>query len=177
MVEVTLYGESEHHDTQQIMILLEELNLEYKLDKQENDIPFCRGPMLKYGERVLHGPMTMMRYISKANDDSLDLYFSTDVDMWMEIVMNEFISKAKKIISGQSGEGELESVLDEYEKHLDGKVNGLVDGRYSAVDIVHVPYVYELMKLGYKSIFKKRANVYSWLKGIMRRSATRHVLQ
>jgi hypothetical protein len=181
MVKVTVYGERKHHGTQQVMILLEELNLEYEfVDTEETGVPFCRGPAVKYGERLVHGPITMMRYISKANKGiEEDFYFSTDVDLWMEIAMNEFVSKAAKLIGGSGDQvvTELETTLDEYERHLEGKVDGLVDDRYSVVDMIHVPYVYELMKLGYKGMFKKRENVYNWLKKIMRRPATRHVLE
>jgi glutathione S-transferase len=202
MVKVILYGDPVSTCTQRVMILLEELNLEYHLEKidlkngeQKGEEflslqPFGKVPFLKYDDRIIMESRSILRYIAKNNKDIEDLFYSTDVDIWLEVESQNFNPCASKIVYElvfkkwmgkepdtqivENSIGDLEKVLDVYEKRL-SETSFLGGENFSIADISHIPYIQHLIKCGYKSIFKCRPNVYKWVKMIVKRDSVDYV--
>jgi glutathione S-transferase len=203
MVQLTVIGHPKATCTQRVLILLEELELKYTLEevdlsKQEHKEveflsmqPFGKVPVVKYGDKVLFESRSILRYISKNNRETADLFGDVHTDIWLEVESQNFNPSISKIVSEKmfkKWKGEeadeivvaenlkaLESVLDVYEKRLEGQE--FIGGEtFTIADISHIPYAYAFLKCGYKDTLKARPNVYSWLKRIMRREAVKSVL-
>jgi glutathione S-transferase len=202
MVKLTVYGSGQASCCQRVLILLEELELHYELQnvdiaggetKEEKFLdmqPFGKVPVVKYGDRVLFESRAILRYIARANRDIEDFIPSTEADVWLEVESNNFDPYASKIVYEKvykKGEPtssalldewkeSLEKTLDVYDKRLE-KVPYIAGDQYTVADMAHIPYAYQLLKCGYKDIFKSRPHVYNWLKRIMKRDAVRSVLE
>lgn len=203
MVQVDVYGDLRATCTQRVLILLEELDLKYdvktvdlfKGDHKKPEFlelqPFGKVPALKYDDRVLFESRSILRYIAKNNIDIKDLLGGTDVDIWLEVESQNYNPPVSSIIREKvfkkwRGEKpdmdvvkrsveELEGVLDVYEKRL-SSVPYIGGEEFSIADISHIPYTNHLLKCGYKELFKKRPNVYKWLKRIMKRDSVQYLL-
>lgn len=162
--------------------------------------PFGKVPAIEYGDRTLFESRSILRYIAKNNLDIEDLLCSTDTDLWLEVESQQFNPPASKIIyekvfkkmsevpqdnPDKQGKPDqdiladsvksLERVLDVYETQLEN--NTYISGdTYSIADISHIPYINQLLKCGYKNIFKSRPNVYKWIKKIIKRETVQSVL-
>lgn len=205
MVNVQVYGDTKALCTQRVLILLEELNLKYSLknidlkkgeQKTEEFLklnPFGQVPVIEYGDRSLFESRSILRYIAKNNLDIEDLLGSTDVDLWLEVESQQFNPPASKIVyekifkkwSDETQKPDediiadsvksLERVLDVYETQLE--TNTYISGdTYSIADISHIPYINQLLKCGYKGLFKSRPNVYKWVKRIIKRENVQYIL-
>lgn len=203
MVSVKVYGDPVATCTQRILILLEELSLKYDFalvdlmkGEQKNEEflklqPFGKVPVLEYDNRVLFESRSILRYVSKNNQEIQDLLGDIDVDIWLEAESQNFNPPASKIVyekvfkkwRGEEPDEqlvekslkELENVLDVYEQRL--STNPFIGGEsFSIADISHIPYVNHLIKAGYKSIFKSRPNVYKWIKKIIKRESVDYVM-
>lgn len=209
MVKLHVYGDERSTCTQRVLILLEELELDYDFDKIDlydgdqkkeeflKKNPFGKVPVVKYGDRQLFESRTILKYISKANRDINDFYGDINTDMWLEVEGHNFHPHASKIVYEKVFRKEkaklleeeytedkemlereivnLEKVLDVYEVEL-SKRDYISGSEYTIADISHIPYAYHLLKCGYKDVFKKRSNVYNWLKRIMKRDAVKKVI-
>ena len=114
MVKLTVYGDPKSSCTQRVLILLEELELEYKLHsvdiqkKQNKDSkflnlnPFGKVPVVRYGERILFESRAILRYISKNNSDEPEYDFTLDdnheVNQWLEVESQTFNPIISKIV-------------------------------------------------------------------------------
>lgn len=162
--------------------------------------PFGKVPAIEYGDRTLFESRSILRYIAKNNLDIEDLLGSTDTDLWLEVESQQFNPPASKIVyekvfkkwsdetqdkPDKQGKPDqdiladsvksLERVLDVYETQLEN--NTYISGdTYSIADISHIPYINQLLKCGYKNIFKSRPNVYKWIKKIIKRETVQSVL-
>ena len=187
MVKLTLYGNKNSIDTQKVLILLEELDLKYESqNKRAENNPFNKDVLVEYDERILYEPRTILKYISKANKDIQQLYGDIMIDMWLETENNSYSKYAEEIINNFENNNfentkkkkdlieKFEEVLDIYEKVLSER-EYIASNNYTIADIVHIPCAYLLMKNGLKDIFKKRTNVYNWLKRIMKREKVKEV--
>jgi glutathione S-transferase len=203
MVQVDVYGDARATCTQRVLILLEELDLKYDIknislangDHKKPEFlelqPFGKVPALKYDDRVLFESRSILRYIAKNNTDINDFLGGTDVDIWLEVESQNYnppVSRIvyEKVFKKWRGEKpdidvikqsveELERVLDVYEKRLE-TVPYIGGEEFSIADISHIPYTNHLLKCGYKELFKKRPNVYRWLKRIVKRDSVQYVL-
>ena len=203
MVELTVYGDAKATCTQRILILLEELELKYTLEKvdlakgeQKSEEflkmnPFGKVPVVKYGDKVLFESRAIMRYIARNNAETVDLYPDVQADVWMEVESQTFNPSISKIVyekmfkkwKGEKADDEivekcleeLEGVLDIYEEQLQGK-EYIGGDSFTIADIAHIPYAYYFLKAGYKSVLKQRPTVYSWLKKIVQRPVVKKVL-
>jgi glutathione S-transferase len=203
MVVVDLYGDSRSTCTQRVLILLEELQLKYNLNKidilkNEHKTsefvtlqPFGKIPAMKYDDRVVFESRSMLRYISRNNVDIKDLYGGTDVDIWLEAESQNFYPPANAIVyeklfkkwSGNKPDldivnknlEELDKVLNVYDQRL-SLVPFIAGEEFTIADISHIPYINYLLKCGYKQIFKKYTNVYRWIKKIIKRESVQYVL-
>lgn len=203
MVVVDLYGDSRSTCTQRVLILLEELQLKYNLNKidilkNEHKTsefvtlqPFGKIPAMKYDDRVVFESRSMLRYISRNNVDIKDLYGGTDVDIWLEAESQNFYPPANAIVyeklfkkwSGNKPDldivnknlGELDKVLNVYDQRL-SLVPFIAGEEFTIADISHIPYINYLLKCGYKQVFKKYTNVYRWIKKIIKRESVQYVL-
>lgn len=195
-----IYGDKKTPCTQRVLILAEELNLNYEFkdtneEKNKHFLeksPFGKVPIIEYGDRILYESRTILRYISKANKDIEDFYGNIIVDMWLEIESQNFNQYASKLIYEKQNEQnsnektdeekknvlkcveKLEKILDIYNKTL-SEQDYICGDKMTIADISHIPYAYLLLKDGYKDIFKKRPNVYNWLKRIMKREAVKRI--
>lgn len=200
MVKMIIYGDKKTPCTQRVLILAEELNLnyEFKDTNEEKDkqflekSPFGKVPIIEYGDRILYESRTILRYISKANKEIEDFYGNIIVDMWLEIESQNFDPYASKLIYEKKNEQnsnektdkenvnvlkcieKLEKTLDIYNQTL-SEQDYICGDKMTIADISHIPYAYLLLKHGYKDIFKKRPNVYNWLKRIMKREAVKRI--
>lgn len=203
MVNVKVYGDPRATCTQRVLILLEELDLKYDIQnvdlmkgeqKSEDYLklhPFGKVPSVEYDDRVLFESRSILRYISKNNTDIKNLYNDIDVDIWLEVESQNYNPPASKIVyekvfkawKGDKPDNkivkrsveELERVLDVYEKRLE--VNPYLAGNdFSIADISHIPYTNYLLKCGYKELYKRRPNVYKWLKRIIKRDSVQYLL-
>ena len=203
MVNVKVYGDPVATCTQRILILLEELSLKYDFalvdlmkGEQKNEEflklqPFGKVPVLEYDNRVLFESRSILRYVSRNNQEIQDLLGDINVDIWLEVESQNFNPPASKIVyervfkkwRGEEPDEEivekslkeLENVLDVYERRL--STNAFIGGEsFSIADISHIPYANHLIKAGYKSIFKSRPNVYKWIKKIIKRDSVDYVM-
>lgn len=101
--KITIYGSKMATCTQRVLILLEELNLPYKLyeidlasgeqkSKQFLKLnPFGKVPVLKYqesedsDERILYESRCILRFLANKHDIEIDFYPDSKCDMWLEI--------------------------------------------------------------------------------------------
>jgi glutathione S-transferase len=203
MVVVDLYGDSRSTCTQRVLILLEELQLKYNLNKidvlkNENKTsefitlqPFGKIPTMKYDDRIVFESRSMLRYISRNNVDIKDLYSGTDVDIWLEVEAQNFYPPANAIVYekmfkkwyGKKADieivnknlEELDKVLNVYDQRL-SRVSFIAGEEFTIADISHIPYINYLLKCGYKQVFKKYTNVYRWIKKIIKRESVQYIL-
>lgn len=202
MVKVDVYGDTRATCVQRVLILLEELDLKYdviKVDLLKNEHktedflklqPFGKIPVVKYDDRVIFESRSILKYIAKNNVDIKDLLGGTDEDIWLEVESQNYNPPASKIVNeklfkkwrGEKADEdvvkksleELEKVLDVYEGRL--SEHPYIGGEFfSIADISHIPYTNYLLKCGYKDLYKKRANVYKWLKRIIKRDSVQYL--
>jgi glutathione S-transferase len=205
MVNVEVYGDFKAICTQRVLILLEELNLKYsvkKIDLMKGEQkepeylklnPFGKVPAIEYGDRTLFESRSILRYIAKNNVEIEDLLGDTDTDLWLEVESQHFNPPASKIVYEKvfkkwfdetqkpdedvllESVKQLEKVLDIYEERL-GNHNYISGDNYTIADISHIPYINQLLRCGYKELFKSRTNVYKWVKRIIKRENVQYVL-
>ena len=205
MVNVEVYGDVKATCTQRVLILLEELNLKYSVKKvdlmkgeqKEPEYlklnPFGKVPAIEYGDRTLFESRSILRYIAKNNVEIEDLLGDTDTDLWLEVESQHFNPPASKIVYEKvfkkwfdetqkpdedvllESVKQLEKVLDIYEERL-GNHNYISGDNYTIADISHIPYINQLLRCGYKELFKSRTNVYKWVKRIIKRENVQYVL-
>ena len=202
MVKVDVYGDTRATCVQRVLILLEELDLKYdviKVDLLKNEHktedflklqPFGKIPVVKYDDRVIFESRSILKYIAKNNLDIKDLLGGTDEDIWLEVESQNYNPPASKIVNeklfkkwrGEKADEdvvkksleELEKVLDIYEGRL--SEYPYIGGEFfSIADISHIPYTNYLLKCGYKDLYKKRPNVYKWLKRIIKRDSVQYL--
>lgn len=145
--KITIYGSKMATCTQRVLILLEELELPYKL--YEIDLasgehkskeflqlnPFGKVPVLKYkesedsDERILYESRCILRFLSNKHDNETDYYPDSKCDMWLEIEsqnLNPPLSKIvyEKVFKQIDGESEVDQkVIDLALKDLDKVLN------------------------------------------------------
>lgn len=205
MVNVEVYGDVKATCTQRVLILLEELNLKYSMKKvdlmkgEQKDPeylklnPFGKVPAIEYGDRTLFESRSILRYIAKNNLEIEDLLGDTDTDLWLEVESQHFNPPASKIVYEKvfkkwfdetqkpdedvllESVKQLEKVLDIYEERL-GNHNYISGDNYTIADISHIPYINQLLRCGYKELFKSRTNLYKWVKRIIKRENVQYVL-
>ena len=204
MVQVDVYGDTRATCVQRVLILLEELDLKYnviKVDLLKNEHkakdflklqPFGKVPVVKYDDRVIFESRSILKYIAKNNLDIKDLLGGTDVDIWLEVESQNYNPAVSKIVNeklfkkwrGEKADEdvvkksleELEKVLDVYEDRL-SECPYIGGDFFSIADISHIPYTNYLLKCGYKDLYKKRPNVYKWLKRIVKRDSVQYLKQ
>ena len=204
MVQVDVYGDTRATCVQRVLILLEELDLKYnviKVDLLKNEHkakdflklqPFGKIPVVKYDDRVIFESRSILKYIAKNNLDIKDLLGGTDVDIWLEVESQNYNPAVSKIVNeklfkkwrGEKADEdvvkksleELEKVLDVYEGRL-SECPYIGGDFFSIADISHIPYTNYLLKCGYKDLYKKRPNVYKWLKRIVKRDSVQYLKQ
>lgn len=204
MVQVDVYGDARATCTQRVLILLEELDLKYDLksvdlSKQEHKNPefmelqpFGKVPAIKYDDRVVFESRSILRYIAKNNVEIKDFLGGTDVDIWLEVESQNYNPPVSRIVNEKlfkkwrgerpdlevvkSSVEELERVLDVYERRL-ATVPFIGGEEFSIADISHIPYTNYLLKCGYKELYKRRPNVYKWLKRIVKRDSVQFLLK
>jgi len=208
MVKLTLHGSKMTTCTQRVLILLEELELKYDfvnvdLTKGEQKAkeylklqPFGHVPVIEYDTYNIFESRTILRYISKNNNDYKDLTLddSVHVDMWLEVEsqnMNPVISKIvyekmfkkwkdpKAIVDEDLISKEMDNlrkVLGVYEERL--SESRYIGGEsFSIADISNIPYIHAFVKCGYKSVLKEFPTTYRWIKKIMLRDSVKQVLE
>ena len=208
MVKLTLYGSKMATCTQRVLILLEELELKYDFinidlmkDEQKNNSflkmnPFGRVPAVEYDTYNIFESRTILRYISKNNNDYKDLTLddSVHVDMWLEaesqnmspviskIVYEKLFKKWKdpkavidEILISKEMDN-LRKVLDVYEYRLSNS-KYIGGDEFSIADISNIPYIHAFVKCGYKSVLKEFPSTYKWIKKIMLRNSVIQVLE
>lgn len=124
--KITIYGSKMATCTQRVLILLEELQLPYKL--QEIDLasgeqyskqflklnPFGKVPVLRYqenqenqdeynqesnnDERILYESRCILRFLANKHDTETDYYPNSNCDMWLEIESQHLNSPLSKIV-------------------------------------------------------------------------------
>jgi glutathione S-transferase len=202
MVQLEVYGYARSTCTQRVLILLEELELKYSFnevditagEQQSKEYlelqPFGKVPYVVYGDRPLFESRSILRYISKLNRDIEDFHGGVNVDMWLEVESQNFSGPSTKILyerawkkDGEPDKSVIEAsleqlgrVLDVYEKRLEHQ-DYIAGDDFSIADISHIPYIYLMLKYGYKDVYKTRPNVYNWIKLILRRPAVRKVIE
>ena len=170
MVKLTVYGSDKATCTQRVLILLEELSLEYKLHSvdlmknQQKDPrflalnPFGKVPVIKYGDKTLFESRSILRYIAKNNNNDLDLTLDNDVnvDIWMEVESNSFgpiiskivYEKVFKPMRNQESDFDIinvelnkfKDILKIYDERLLTQ-KYIASNEYSIADICHIPYM------------------------------------
>lgn len=175
MVSVTVYGSCNSLPTQSLLILLEELSLKYTFEEIDTEAgehkqgtylqrnPFGTLPTVVYDDLVLFNVRSALRFIAANNTDDVNLVGDIYSEQWFE---------SEPILSNDN----LESLLDLFEDHLSEHAY-LGGDEYSIADIIHIPYVYAIMKLGKKNQLKSRPHVYEWLKKIVLREPVSNVVR
>lgn len=208
MVKLILYGDKAATCTQRILILLEELELKYdfinidliKMEQKSESFlklnPFGNVPVIEYDSYTIFESRSILRYISKNNNDYKDLTLddSVYVDMWLEAeaqTMSPILSKIvyekifkkltdpKYIIDEKLINTEivnLKKVLDIYEVRLSNS-KYIGGDQFSIADISNIPYIHGLVKCGYKYVLKEFPQTYRWIKKIMSRDSVKQVLE
>lgn len=122
--KITIYGSKMATCTQRVLILLEELNLPYKL--HEIDLmsgeqhtkeflklnPFGKVPVLRYiessdetdeeddenREYMIYESRSILRFLANKHDHEVDYYPDSKCDMWLEIESQHLNSPLSKIV-------------------------------------------------------------------------------
>lgn len=206
MTKVKVYGSKTATCTQRILILLEELELDYELinidlTKGEQKTPafmtmqpFGKIPAIKIGRTVLFESRAILRYLAKNATDKHDLTLNdnVNVEVWLEAESQNFnppISKIvyEKIFKKMSNKKEdasvvaqsledLKKVLEVYEKRLEK--NHFMAGRsFSIVDISHIPYTKYFINSGYEDLLKNDyPHFYKWFLRVCERNSVKKIL-
>lgn len=168
--KITLYGKLECNSTLSILMLLKELNLEYKmitdLDTESilNLNPFGDLPILKYtesedsDERILFETKSILRYISNKNDSETDFYPNSTTDLWLEInskYLEPHVSKSKDVCN----------ILEKYEEQL-SKHKYISGDSYTIADITLFQELNSLVKSKGKDKLKEFRKLYHLYKKI-----------
>lgn len=138
---VTIYGDKKAPCTQRVLILFEELGLEYEivpvsLQKDEHRTkkflslnPFGKVPVVKYTssgeEKTLLESRSILRYVATKHDGESDFYPNVYSDVWLEAEaqnLNPLLSAIvyEKISKKLKGESSDESVIDKAMLQLKG---------------------------------------------------------
>lgn len=206
MVKLTVYGDPKATCTMRILILLEELGLEYKLHhvdlmkNQQKDPrflqlqPFGKIPAVKYGDRTLFESRAILRYIATNNNDELDLLGDVNNDIWLESESQNFSPIISKIVYEKVFKPMQNKITDEtiitdelqkfklilriYNTRLeDHKYIGGND--FSIADISHIPYLYYFVNASntFKNFIKEYPHVYKWYKRLISRKYVKRIIE
>ena len=191
--KIILYGSKTSPCVNRVMILLEELKLNYKLreidltggEQMSPDFaelnPFKKVPVLRYQEskdsleKLLFESRSILRFLANKHDTDVDYYPDSKCDMWLEIESQELnpIIRTTDVDLKQ-----LEPILAIYNKHLtDNKyMNG---DDFTIADIASIPCLNAFIKNNpkHKEYLKKFPKVYNWLKKIKSRDSVQKVLK
>ena len=208
MVKLTLYGSKSDTCTQRVLILLEELELKYdfnmidliKMEQKSHSMlklnPFGNVPVIEYDSYTIFESRSILRYISKNNNDYKDLTLdgSVYVDMWLDAeaqTMSPILSKIvyEKLFKKLNDPSyiidenlinteidNLKNILHIYEDRL--RNSKYIGGdKFSIADISNIPYIHALVKCGYKYVLKEFPVTYRWIKKIMSRDSVKRILE
>lgn len=186
--KITVYGSKLSPSTQRVLILLEELQLNYKLHEinlengelQSKEFiklnPFSQVPVLKYQEtidsteKILYQSRSILRYISNKHDSTVDYYPDSKCDMWMDIESQELHPVHKH----KDKTVELSKVLKIYNDNL--LENTFTSGEdFTISDITCIPELFYIYKQD-KEFFKNYTKLYSWFKKIKNRDSVKKIL-
>ena len=183
--KITLYGSKTSPCVQSVLILLEELKLNYKfheidLENGEHEShefaelnPFKKVPVLRYQEskdsyeKLLFESRSILRFLANKHDSEVDYYPDSKCDMWLEIESQQLNPIIKQKIVNLK---ELGYILEIYNKHL--SENKYIDGvTFTIADIVCIPYLNIFLKSDpkHKEYLKQYPKVYHWFKKIKNR--------
>lgn len=205
MVKLVVYGNEKATCTQRVLILLEELSLEYRLhpidlSKQHQKDPkflamnpFGKVPVVRYGDRTLFESRAILRYIARNNSDELDLLGDVNTDIWLEVESQNFSPVISKIVSekvfkpmmgGKTDDFVVTSELDKFKPILTIYNDRLAEqsyiggDEYSIADIAHIPYLHYFVNCGkeFKHYLKEYPHVYKWYKKLLHRKYVKRVL-
>lgn len=202
--KITIYGSKMATCTQRVLILLEELQLPYKL--HEIDLssgeqktkeflklnPFGKVPVLKYDDRILYESRCILRFLANKHDTDTDYYPDSNCDMWLEIEsqhLNPPLSKIvyEKVFKQMHGESDinenvvksslkdLDFVLSIYEDNLNSKF--ISGDTFTIADIACIPYLNYFVKCQGKDYLKKYPKFYHWFKKVKSRESVKKTLQ
>jgi glutathione S-transferase len=170
--KITLYGKLESTSTQSILMLLKELNLEYKIitDLTSEEIlklnPFGDLPILKYkenedsDERILFECKSILRYISNKHDTEIDFYPNSTTDLWLEIN-----SKYLQPNVSMTSHIDIENTLQKYETQL--SKNKYISGdAYTIADITLFQELNTIIRIKGKDFLKSFKKLYHLYKKI-----------
>jgi glutathione S-transferase len=184
MVKLTVYGNKESMDTLRVLILLEELQLEYTIDDTQSPSPFGQLAV-KYGDRDLFESREILRYISKNNDNEpQDPEFDIQkVYQWLEVESQKFNPIITKILNTRNIETEKEqlelfdSILKIYNERLSHQ-KYIATTEFSIADISHIPCLNKFVKSSkeYKNFLKEYPHIYKWYKRITSRPCVKECL-
>lgn len=205
MVKLIVYGDEKATCTQRVLILLEELNLDYKIhsinlkkqDQKNSEFleinPFGKVPAIKYGDRILFESRAILRYISKNNSDDVNLLGDVNTDIWLEVESQTFSPIISKIVSekvfkpmvGKESDEfiireqlkQFKPILSIYNDRL-SKQNYIGGDDYSIADISHIPYLHYFVNCckEYKYYLKEYPHVYKWYKKLINRKYVKRIL-
>lgn len=183
--KITVYGSKLSPSTQRVLILLEELQLDYKLHEinlengelQSKEFiklnPFSQVPVLKYQEtadsteKILSQSRSILRYISNKHDSTVDYYPDSKCDMWMEIESQELYPVHKSADN-------VSQVLKIYNDNL--LENKFTSGEdFTISDITCIPELFYIYKQD-KEFLKNYPKLYSWFKKIKNRDSVKKIL-
>ena len=197
MVKLTVYGDIKSSCTQRVLILLEELKLEYKLHfidikkHQNKDLkflilnPFGEIPIVKYGDRLLFESRAILRYIAKNNSDDLEYDFTiqddAEVYQWLEVESQTFNPIISKLVNEKTDTAKqlelLKNVLYIYNQRL--FLQKYIGGtEFSIADISHIPNLVYFVNSSkdYKNMLKEYPFVYKWFKRITSRESVKKII-
>lgn len=173
---IILYGNSKATCTNRVMILLEELNLDYQFvpidlssgEQKSNDFlklqPFGKVPVLKFHEdkdseeRILFESRAILRYLASKFDKVRDLYPDVYTDIWLEAESENLTPLVSKIVyekmfkRGECDKNIVEKNLLDLQKVLEVynerlKTNKYMGGStFTIADIAAIPYLNYFIK-------------------------------
>ena len=183
--KITVYGSKVTPSTQRVLILLEELQLPYKLHEinlENGEVeskqfmklnPFSQVPVLKYQEtedseeKILYQCRSILRYIANKHDSETDYYPDSKCDMWVEI-------ESQELQPVYENTEKVAQVLQIYNDNL--LSNKFVSGdSFTIADITCIPELYLLYKTN-KTFMKGYSQLYHWFKKVKNRESVKKVL-
>lgn len=202
--KITIYGSKMSTCTQRVLILLEELKLQYKLHEIDLDSgeqnskqflklnPFGKVPVLLYreseedDERILYESRCILRFLSNKHDTDTDYYPDSKCDMWLDIESQELnpqlclYEKKFKQMQGESNFDmtselqHLDKVLSIYEDNFNYKY--ISGNTFTIADIACIPYLNYFVKCQGKNYLKGYPKVYHWFKKVKVRDSVKKIL-
>lgn len=184
--KITIYGSKLSPSTQRVLILLEELQLNYKLHEinlengelQSKEFiklnPFSQVPVLKYQEtidsteKILYQSRSILRYISNKHDSTVDYYPDSKCDMWVDIESQELYP-----VYRLEDKSKLSKVLKIYNDNL--LENKFTSGEsFTISDITCIPELLYIYKQD-KEFLKNYTKLYNWFKKIKNRDSVKQI--